>query len=71
VTGVPFSVAADFFNPVFGIGFGFALASGAVVPMPEAAVNKDDFLAGRKNQIGFSWKVFSVKPEAVTEAVNQ
>jgi len=41
------------------------------VPMPEAAVNKDDFLAGRKNQIGFSWKVFSVKPEAVTEAVNQ
>ena len=33
--------------------------------MPEATVNKDNFFAGRKNQIGFSGKVLSVKPEAV------
>ena len=68
---VPLHVPLDFLNPIFRIRFRYAMPPCAVVPMPEAAVNKDDFLAGRENKIGFSGKVFPVKPETVSEEVNQ
>jgi hypothetical protein len=39
--------------------------------VPETSMDKDYFSAGRENQVWFSGKVFSVKPETVSEAVNQ
>jgi hypothetical protein len=39
--------------------------------VPEAAMNKYHFPAGRKNDIGFSWKILAMQAESVTEAVNQ
>ena len=34
--------------------------------VPEAAMNKYHFLAGRKNDIGFSRKIFAMQAEPVT-----
>jgi hypothetical protein len=39
--------------------------------VPEAAMNKYHFPAARKNDIGFSRKIFAMQAEPVTEAVNQ
>jgi hypothetical protein len=39
--------------------------------VPEAAVNKYHFPAGRKDDIGFSRKIFAMQAESVTEVVNQ
>lgn len=69
--GRPARCCGGFFQPSIHIGFGCAFSGGAVVPMPEAAVNKDDFLSGREYQIGFSGEVFSVKAEMVSDTVNQ
>jgi hypothetical protein len=39
--------------------------------VPEAPVNKYHFPEGRKNQIGFSRKIFAMEAEPVAEPVNQ
>jgi hypothetical protein len=38
--------------------------------VPEASVDKYYFPERRKNQIGFSRKIFAMEAEPVTEAVN-
>jgi hypothetical protein len=39
--------------------------------MPEASVHKNDLVKPWKDQIGFSWKVFSIQAEAVAHAVHE
>ena len=35
--------------------------------VPKASVNKDDLCVTREDKVGFSWKLFLVKPKSVTQ----
>jgi hypothetical protein len=39
--------------------------------MPKASVDKNHFLAPYESQIGLSWKVFAVQPEAKSHSVDE
>ena len=58
--GVPFPVAGDFSFPVFPVRFGNSCATPAIVSMPKAAMDKNHFSAGGKNQIRLAGQVFSM-----------
>lgn len=68
---VPLAIAADLVAPVVGIGFWLTCASGAVVPMPETAMNEDDLAPGYKNEVRRAGKILAVKSEPITERVRQ
>lgn len=68
-SGVPliaFNRRADFFAPELGSGR-WPPEKGAVMAMPETAIDKEHRPSARENQIGFSRQVASVKakPEAL------
>jgi hypothetical protein len=42
-----------------------------LVTVPKAAMNKNDFPAGAKDEIGSSWEIAPMKPVSVAETVDQ
>jgi hypothetical protein len=55
---IPFNL----FLPVINIGSRHSVASFAIVPMPEATIDKNHFTFARKNNIWLSWQVFAMQP---------
>src|SRR5439155_13867716 len=50
---------------------GNACAPRAIMFMPKAPMHEDDFVQPGKGQVGFSGKVFAMKPESISHPVNQ
>jgi len=64
-------VALAFGEPIGGVGFWQAVAAGAGVGVPEAAVDEDDFAAGGEDEVGGAGEVGAVESETVAEAVGE
>jgi hypothetical protein len=64
-------IGFSFIFPELSIGFGDYPAESAVVHMPVAAMNKDDFAKGRENKVRFSSQVFSVKSVSEAHGVDE
>ena len=62
-------VSIKFFLPPFGSCFWGGAAVASCMPVPEAAVDKDDGVIFRQNDVGFTGQVFAVPAEAVAGAV--
>ena len=63
---IALDVASDLLHPETCVGLRSHLSSRAIMAMPEAAMDKDDPAARRKNEIRFSRKIAAMK--AVTIA---
>ena len=71
ISGVPGPIAGQLCAPILLIRL-WSLATGlAVMPMPEAAVNKNDLAPLRKHQVGISRQVFAVQPVAIPQTVHE
>ena len=62
-------IALEFFLPELNIAFGGGGLFAAFVSVPEAAVNKNDGVVFRQDDVGFSRQLFDVFAEAVARAV--
>jgi hypothetical protein len=56
--GVPFPITGDFPFPILPVRFRNPCAAPAIVSMPKATMDKNNFSMGGKNQIRFSRQVF-------------
>ena len=64
-------IGGEFFLPEFNIVGGRGGSFAAFVPVPEAAVNKDDGFILREHNVRFAGQGFDVFPEAVSRTVQQ
>ena len=73
VFAVPAAVAFEFGAPELLPRFGHArlFAVRVGMPVPEAAVDEDDFPAAGKDEIRLARQVLAVQPEAVAHAVDE
>lgn len=60
---VPGDVGIQLGVPIAGIGRGAALAHGAVVAVPETAVDKDDLAPGTEDKVRGSWKLSTAQSD--------
>ncbi len=71
ISSIPFDITIELVLPEFGSRGGCCGVPAAFMPMPETAVDKDRSVVFRQNDIGFSGKVFRMKPEPETGTVQQ
>ena len=67
---VPFPVAGDFPFPILPVRFRNSGAAPAIVSMPKATMDKNNFSPGGKNQIRLSGQIFPMQPIAVAHGEN-
>lgn len=67
---VSFSVLLELRSPELLTRAGHDFTVAAIVPMPEAAVNEDNLLTGRENEVGTSGKRPHVKPITIAEGMD-
>ena len=62
--GSPISllIPADFPYPVVGVVFRLASAPLAIMPMPKAAMNKNDLSQSWKSEVWLAWQIAAVQP---------
>jgi hypothetical protein len=60
--GVHFAIPFYLGSPKLDIG-GWPSEQGAVMPMPETSMRKDNGFVSRENNIRFSWKVSDMEAE--------
>lgn len=61
VLDVTLFIARNLRLPVFGVGLGLPVPTGAAVIVQEAAVNEDDFAPGRKNEIWLARQILDMQ----------
>jgi len=71
VSAVAVAVAGALGLPEFDIGRRRNAPIAAVVHVPITAVDEDDLLEARKNQVGLAGEVFAVQAIAVAEAMDE
>ncbi len=69
VSGISSNVFVEFLLPEFGIRRRTLCPWTPHVSMPKTAMNKDDFLVFRQNDVGISGEVRSVDSKAMAHAV--
>ena len=67
---IALEIAIEFFVPKFGVGRG-SFATRAIVAMPKAAVNEDNFIMPREDNIGAAGKVAAMEAEAIAKTMQR
>ncbi len=70
VAAVSFLVLAQLWHPVVAAGLREAGPAGAIVLMPEAAVDENNGPSGREHQVRHTWEIPSVQPISIAERMN-
>lgn len=65
------NVTRDFRYPVITIVHGDARPAGAIVSVPETTMNKDDFMATGKNNVGIAGDVLAMYAESMTKTMQE
>lgn len=68
---VPLNVTREFRNPIAVVLRRQLESVAAVMPMPEATMNKDHLAKTRKDKVGRSSQFADVKAVTITSSVNQ
>ena len=71
IANISLTVSIQFGCPELATACGTSRISTARMLMPEAPMNKDDFLMPWKNQIGLSRQVFAMQTEAIAHPVHE
>ena len=66
---IPINILFEFLCPKHLIGSGFRLAPPAIMPVPVATVNENNFVTRWKNKVWNSWQVSTMQTKPVTEFV--
>ena len=69
--GVPLAVPLQLGKPKLLTALGQAPSHGAVVPMPEAAMDENDFAAADEGHVGTARQIAPVFPVAVAKAMGE
>jgi len=62
---ISLSISLYFSYPIVVIVDRYAIASRAMMAMPETAVNEYHFLPGAENEVGATWQVLTMKPVTI------
>lgn len=71
VFGVPLNIASELGNPIVVIAAGQLSAVTTIVPVPEAAVDKDYPAKAREDQVRHPWQFAHVQPVAKSVPMNE
>ncbi len=69
LTDVALAVSGNFGKPVLAIGLWNAGSSGAIVPVPETAVDEDHLSPAGEHDVWPAGQVFAVKSKTISEPV--
>ncbi len=53
------------FDPIFAIVDWHTITACALVTMPEAAVDEDNFLSAAENEVRATWQILSMEPVSI------
>jgi hypothetical protein len=68
---VTFRVSSEFRNPVAKSGFWQVGIYAALMPMPKATTDLNNFLKTRKNEIRLAWQFGRMKPKPIAHRMGQ